>query len=381
MYKIITNSLLSISLLISCGNVPKETKMNSSLQLISKNATPETVKLYQFMAQTAVDHKIMLGHQDALAYGPTWFGDAGRSDVKDIVGDYPAVIGLELGNIELGLDRNLDSVSFADMKRYIKETHARGGISTCSWHGSNIVTGKNAWDCGQDIVVKSVLPEGTHHKEFLTWLDKVSAFFADLVDEHGNPIPIVFRPYHENTGNWFWWCADQCTAEEYKQLWKMTIDYMLNEKSLKNLIFAYTPSTLNDESHFLDRYPGDDYVDVIGFDTYVLDDKSIDVIDTYKKDLQRSLKSTTRYAKAHNKVAIIGETGMEGIPYNTYFTEVVYPIINQYDIAWVLFWRNAWETDKPNHHYLPYKGHSSVPDFKLFVEKPEILLNKDISVK
>lgn len=379
MYKLKISALLIISLLMSCGNSQKKKKMEKPLQLINKNATAETLQLYLFLDKLVANHKIMLGHQDALAYGSRWFGDEERSDVKDIVGDYPAVVGLELGNIELGFEKNLDSVCFDDMKRYIKETHLRGGISTCSWHGSNIVTRKNTWDCAQNTVVRSVLPEGENHKEYLTWLDKVSNFFRDLIDEKGKPIPIIFRPYHENTGNWFWWGADQCTAEEYKQLWRMTVDYMLKEKNLNNLIFAYTPSSLANEAHFLERYPGDDYVDMIGFDTYVLDEKLIDVIDFYKKDMKKNLDITTQYAQVHNKIAFIGETGMEGILHNTYFTEVLYPLISTYNIAWVLFWRNAWEKDKPNHHYLPYITHPSAPDFKLFTEKPEILLNKDIT--
>ncbi|KAA3702731.1 endoglucanase, partial [Bacteroides salyersiae] len=62
----------------------------------------------------------------------------------------------------------------------------------------------------------------------------------------------------------------------------------------------------------------------------------------------------------------------------TYFTNVVYPIINKYKLGWILFWRNAWEPDKPNHYYLPYPGHSSESDFKQFVDQPLILTNKDV---
>ena len=44
----------------------------------------------------------------------------------------------------------------------------------------------------------------------------------------------------------------------------------------------------------------------------------------------------------------------------------------------VLFWYNAWESDKPNHYYAPFEGHSSALDFKEFVAKPDILMNIDI---
>ena len=45
---------------------------------------------------------VMFGHQDALFYGTTWKWEYGRSDVNDVCGDYPAVLGCELGGLELG---------------------------------------------------------------------------------------------------------------------------------------------------------------------------------------------------------------------------------------------------------------------------------------
>jgi len=54
-------------------------------------ATPEAVKLYQKMME--LQHKgLMFGHQDDMAYGTSWYSQEGRSDVKDVCGDYPAII-------------------------------------------------------------------------------------------------------------------------------------------------------------------------------------------------------------------------------------------------------------------------------------------------
>ncbi len=98
----------------------------------------------------------------------------------------------------------------------------------------------------------------------------------------------------------------------------------------------------------------------------------------YKAAMDRNLKIVTTYAQRSGKLPVVGETGMESIPYPQYFTDAVYSVINQYRIGWVLFWRNAWEPDKPNHYYAPFNGHSSAPDFKEFAAKPDILMNKDI---
>ena len=89
---------------------------------------------------------IMFGHQDALFYGTTWKWEYGRSDVNDVCGDYPAVLGCELGGLELGNEKNLDGVPFDKMRQQIIEHYKKGGIITISWHPYNPVTGQNAWN-------------------------------------------------------------------------------------------------------------------------------------------------------------------------------------------------------------------------------------------
>ncbi|MDR2954522.1 MAG: glycoside hydrolase family 26 protein [Prevotella sp.] len=366
--------LLLAVLLASCKQ--KDDSMEGMTLPIDKNATKETVLLYNRLFDS-MQKGIMVGHQDALAYGHSWYKEDGRSDVKDVAGDYPAVVGWELGHVENGAEYNLDSVYFSDMKRYIKQTYDRGGITTASWHGDNIVTGNTTWDCAQDSVVRTILPNGSNHQKYLTWLDKVGDFFLSLKDDKGSLIPVVFRMYHEHTGAWFWWGSEQCTPEEYKQLWIMTVEHLRDKKKVHNLLYAYSPSETKDEAHFLERYPGDEYVDIVGFDCYANGSDSTAVA-RYKKALDHNLKIVTDYATKANKVPVIGETGMESIPYNAYFTDAVYSVISRYKIAWVLFWRNAWESDKPGHFYGPFAGHSSAPDFKEFVAKPDILMNNDI---
>lgn len=340
---------------------------------IDKSATQETIDLYNRLFDS-LEKGIMVAHQDDLAYGHSWYKEDGRSDLKDVTGDYPAVVGWELGHLEIGAEFNLDSVYFSDMKRYIRETHKRGGITTASWHGDNIVTGNTSWDCDQDYVVKSIIPGGENHEQFLTWLDRLADFFLDLKNEEGVLIPVVFRMYHEHTGAWFWWGSKQCTPEEYKRLWIMTVEYLRDKKNVHNLLYCYSPSETNSLEHYLERYPGDEYVDMIAFDSYV-SGRDETALERYKEAMHRNLRIITDYAAQSGKIPTIGETGMESIPVETYFTETVYPVISNYKIAWVLFWRNAWEPDKPNHFYAPFEGHPAADDFRKFVDKPNILMN------
>ena len=76
-----------------------------------KKATKETIALYHNLKKL-LNEGIMFGHQDDLAYGVGWKYEPGRSDIKDVTGDYPAVYGFELGRLEMDQPVNLDSVPF-----------------------------------------------------------------------------------------------------------------------------------------------------------------------------------------------------------------------------------------------------------------------------
>jgi len=350
-------------------------KMQNIPTLVDMHATAKTQALFHCM-MTNLGKGIMVAHQDDAAYGHTWYGKAGGSDVKEVTGDYPAIAGWELGHLEIGSPYNLDSVYFTDMKRLIREVYDRGGINTISWHGDNIVTGKNAWDCGQDSVVRSILPGGNNHTKFLTWLDRLSVFFQDLKDEKGELIPVIFRMFHEHTGSWLWWGAKQCTPDEYNELYRMTVKYLRDTKHVHNLLYAFSPADVTTEQEYLLRYPGDDWVDILGFDTYAFGTGRKD-IDLYKQKMTAGLSIVTKYAAKTGKIPVMAETGMEGIKLTDYFTGVLLPIIKPFKIGYVLFWRNAF--NNPNHFYVPYAGHASAADFKKFTDTPGIILNKEIS--
>src|SRR3954469_5341173 len=112
---------------------------------IDKNATKETVSLSRNLKKQ-INQGFMFGHQDDLAYGVGWKYQDGRSDIKDVTGDYPAVYGWELGRLEIDHDVNIDSVPFVTMKQLIRKGYDRGGVITISWHLNNPLTGQTAWN-------------------------------------------------------------------------------------------------------------------------------------------------------------------------------------------------------------------------------------------
>ena len=153
----------------------------------------------------------LVGHQDDPVYGVGWVGDSCRSDVKSVCNDYPAVIGFDLGHLELGDSVNLDGVPFDRMKQEIIRQYDRGGMVTLSWHLDNPLTGGSAWVKPDSLTdqekqtVASVLEGGECHDKFLGWLDTLASFLNSLETPYGVKVPVLFRPWHEHPGSWFWW--------------------------------------------------------------------------------------------------------------------------------------------------------------------------------
>ncbi|MEJ6979676.1 glycosyl hydrolase [Pedobacter sp. P351] len=352
------------------------TALNAQHRLSDNEATKKTAALFSNLIKNR-EKGYMVGHQDALAYGVKWKYIPGKSDIKEVVGEYPALYGWELGHLETGAHLNLDSVPFDKMKSFIREGYSKGGIISLSWHGDNPLTGKSAWDPFPG-TVSSILPGGAKYETFLKQLDRVAAFLADLKGKKGEPIPVLFRPFHELTGHWFWWGAKSCSPEEYIRLFRFTIDYLRVKKKLHNLIVVYnTGNEIRSKAEFLDRYPGDDYVDVLSFDTYQHSKIPIDT--SFVNKLRECLSIVDEVARERNKLAAVGEIGFNQIPYNHWFTEVLQPSLRNFKIAYVLLWRNAGykSYDGSTEFYVPYPGHSSAPDFVRFYRSPETFFEKD----
>jgi mannan endo-1,4-beta-mannosidase len=341
-----------------------------------KKATPRTVALYKNLKKL-LDKGVMFGHQDDLAYGVDWKYVAGKSDVKEVVGDYPAVYGWELGNIEHHLPYDLDSVPFDKMKNFIREGFERGGIITISWHCDNPYTGGSAWDT--TAAVSSVLPGGDRHALYKQWLDNAASFLDQLKDRNGIHIPVLFRPYHELTGNWFWWCRNKCTPAEFKLLWRFTVDYLKNEKNLHHLLYVYnTSGDFNSKEEFLERYPGDDVVDMVSFDIYQFGDPATD--NRFLSALDQKLGMIEEIAKEKGKIAALGETGYEKIPYAQWWTNTLWKAIGDHKISYVLVWRNHGLTHNGNwHYYVPKKHDVSSDDFRKFYHLDKTLFEKDVA--
>ena len=322
------------------------------------------------------DGKIAYGHQDDIVYGHSWKVEdwqndsLERSDVKDVAGSYPMLLGFDLGGVELGDSCNLDGVPFGLIRKASLKHIERGGIVTYSWHPRNIVTGSDSWDVATPGIVAAALEGGQKHDEFKLWLQRA----ADFIESLGGDVPVIFRPWHENLGNWFWWGKDHCTPEEYKALYRLTRDYFAG-RGLTNILWCYSPNGNAGADGFMSRYPGDDYVDILGIDTYEGLYGGITLeqgAEFYKAEVKQNLTYLQNLAKEHGKLMCFSETGLEGLADGSWWMNVLNPSIQDFPIAYVLTWRNA--NDKPGHFYAPWKGFEHADDFKAFCEQENIEL-------
>ena len=315
--------------------------------------TTEARALFQRLMKLQ-DKGVMYGHQDDLMYGYRWWYETGRSDVKETVGNYPAVAGFELGEIGTGHERSLDSVSFVQITEMVKFFHQQNGVITVSWHVINPITSQwthrkitpngpgSSWDIRkfsdepesvEDFelnpyslnAVKSILPGGENHNLFNGWLNILADYFLTWTDEDGNLIPFIFRPWHEHSGTFFWWGRERCTDEEYAELWRYTVDYLRN-KGLNNILFAYNTDKVHSLDDFMRGYPGDEFVDIMSIDWYGQGDE-------FNSSVDRALDFGSRTAQEKGKLFALSEC-------NNISLDMI-NLLKKYKVSYFLTWRNA----------------------------------------
>lgn len=369
--------------------------------LVDKDATRETVALYNNIRTLADSCLTMFGAQmptiHGIANGEPWYNgfDTGRSDTKDVAGSHPALYGWEIGGIELGTEKNLDGDSFEVIRAHIAAAYERGGVNTISWHCGNPVIG-GKYNNTSAYPIRELLEGGSCHQKFLGYLDIVADFLASLKGRHGEAIPVIWRPWHEHTdsgkGTGFWWSVGNNSREDFIALWHMTYNYMTEQKGLHNLIWAYSPDLHHlcwgqpgiDKYMYLDAWPGDEYVDLMGLDAYETPwsnfrTKALEIVD-YALSL----------AQEKGKPFAITETGFannspEHDKYGhdpRWWTEQLYSLTHGKKVSYVLIWRDdafpAAGEPYPE-YYGGFLGSYSQQDFVEYVNKEDILLEKDLS--
>lgn len=369
--------LLSAVLFISCK--PTETKNTGELpevfvdlpvfdrpvdSLLTSEARALLINLNKLKSKG-----ILFGQQDATLTGVDWKFPDNRSDVKDLTGTHPALYGWEIGGA--GKEDNIDSIPFQLIRKRMIEAFNRGGVNTVSWHLNNPVTGGTAWDVTP--ALSKILPDSILSDFYKSELQKIAGFFLTLKNEQGKQVPVIFRPFHENNGNWFWWGKGRCMPSEYIDLWRFTISYLRDSLHVHNLIYAYSTDMFESEQQYLERYPGNEWVDVLGCENYWDFQSGSSVSNGVAQ-----LRMLVNMATARKKIAALTECGFSGIPVKNWYTQFLLKSIREdslaRNISYLMVWRNA----NRKHYYTPFTGHKSAADFIAFERDTFTIFEKDL---
>ncbi|MBB5325711.1 mannan endo-1,4-beta-mannosidase [Anoxybacillus tepidamans] len=381
-------SSVSLSTVSQAKKQKNPSKPNSKRveNLVDPLATDDTKSLFAYLKDVR-GKQVLFGHQHAIDEGLTLIGSKElESEVKNSVGDFPAVFGWDTLSLE-GKEKpgvpNDPKQSRANLVASMKKVHKLGGIIALSAHMPNFVTGGSFNDTTGN-VVEHILPGGDKNAEFNSFLDNIAQFAKELKDDKGKQIPILFRPFHEQNGSWFWWGAKTTTPSQYIEIYRYTVEYLRDKKGVHNFLYVYSPNGTfgGSEANYLTTYPGDDYVDILGMDQY--DNQSNPGTTQFLTNLVKDLEMISKLADTKGKIAAFSEFGYSPQGMKTtgngdlkWFTKVLNAIKadrNAKRIAYMQTWANFGLN---GNLFVPYNDapnglgdHELLPDFINYYKDP-----------
>lgn len=229
--------------------------------LVNPNATQETKALMSYLVDVYGKH-ILSGQQELCGSHNYEGSEAEFTYIKEKTGKLPAVRGFDFMNYR-GNGLLWDDLC---AERVIDWYKVKGGIPTVCWHWfspGNI--GKKAdnsfYTDSTTFSISKALTAGTAENTAL--LDDIRVMAGKFKQLQDAGVPVLFRPLHEAEGGWFWWGAQG--PENCVQLYRLLYDKFTNEYKLNNLIWVWTSYTYDTSPKW---YPGDDVVDILGYDKY-----------------------------------------------------------------------------------------------------------------
>ncbi|CAI6081602.1 CIA30 family protein [Cohnella sp. JJ-181] len=386
----IANGVAASSAAVPPTNAPVAPAPGSpavTVDLVDPEASAATKSLFVYLNEIR-GTGILFGQQHATTEGLS-IGkrDGTESDAYNVVGEYPAMFGWDTLTLE-GKEKPGVSGSFEQSRDNLidvmRKAYDYGGVLTLSSHLPNFVTGGDFYDLKGN-VVSHILPGGDKHAEYNAFLDNIADFANRLKDGDGNPIPVIYRPFHEQSGSWFWWGAAFTTKDEYREIYRYTVEYLRDIKGVSNFLYAYSPGGGfgTSEERYMETYPGDDYVDILGFDSYYNGEGQ-----TWFDGVKTEAALVSRVADSHDKVAALTEFGYQQMKasgnttpeFYTKLSETLQSDPDARKMAYMLTWANFGPTA-----YVPYPtgegqpAHQMLPDFVKYFQEPYSLFNKEVS--
>lgn len=260
---------------------------------VNKNATKEAKALLDYLNKTAGKKIISGQHTQTIPMEEITY-------IEENTGKSPKLRGFEM--LAYSPNINYEDASEACLTEVYENRETMktaldwakssdDGIITLSFHWFSPLGGrdKSFYAEHTDFDPDKVLIQGSpERRAFYSDMERIG---RELKVFYDNNIPILWRPFHESDGKWFWW--GRKGPETARELYKLMFDYYVNELHLDNLLWVWNCRTS-------EGYPGDDYVDVVSVDIYMDGYKPTD----YREDYEKLITATT-----DKKVAALAEVG------------------------------------------------------------------------
>lgn len=358
-----------------------------TVHLADAAATAETRQLYAYLTALGRLQYTIYGHQNDAHHKFFRIDSGTNSDTKDMTGALAGIVGLDAlsltgEELELTDAERAAGMSCADkLERIAAEASNEGAILTLSMHipnlaraakrpqadGSYDFSGYSPDDLSGHVLHRAV-PGGDLHPVYTAYLDMVADF---LLHMQRRGIPVLFRPLHEHNGDWFWWGVKGTDGADYTALWQYTVHYLRDVRGVHNVLYVYAPNApFSSERDYLDRYPGDAYVDVFGFDFYDDDDDT----PAFLNRLEHAAALVVSAADAHGKLPALTEAGVHknggGLALtgndDLHWTSAAAAVARRHHIPYLMTWANFEQEEK--NFYQPFmvsdtRGHELVDGF------------------
>ena len=218
--------------------------------------------------------------------------------IEEITGDKPALLGFELLSYSPNINyTDTDQECMTEINnnygtlRRAWEWAEQKGLITFTWHWFSPLGGhsKSFFTENTDFDASQAVIDGTkENKALISDMDVIAGLLRPFCEKN---IPILWRPFHEGDGTWFWWGAKG--SDTLKKLYRLMYDRYTNVHGLNNLIWVWNALTK-------ECYPGDDVVDLISVDIYP---------EKHCHKSQAEQYNNLIKITEQNKIAIIGEIG------------------------------------------------------------------------
>lgn len=223
--------------------------LDSLPNLADLYATPEATAVYRYL-WNIFGKKTLTGQQESI-----WQEGGPRHElnyIQQVTGKEPAVLGLDY----------IDPKDRQGVNDRATAWYGRGGIPTICWHWGNPLVGPGYEQSKIFFDAKKAFADTASAEHAAMWRDlkEIGDHLEQLRDRK---VPVLWRPFHEFTGDWFWWGKQG--PEVFKSLWLVMYDYFSNDRKLDNLIWVLGYSRKVDPAY----HPGEGSYDILSADNYI----------------------------------------------------------------------------------------------------------------